>query len=317
MPKNPGKKAKAAKSAPAEPSFDQELQTIWDQKDESPTSRLLDASQLWASDECQEDFFVKVKPFLDKFDSKKGASEAVAEDELIALYDEYVSKSEPALLEEVKELRSAGVLSKVEARALKEMSSAERKRLLFVRILVIAMEAEEDGDDIGSDGDEAADGEGDVGGLDIDEAFIAALTEEECAEKPQPEDGAEESVATTGDLVSWLCGLPTAELREMSEARGLESAGETTTARLPLVQGLLRGMLEAEAGLSEDSEDDGEEDDDDDIEDDEDDDGEDDDEEEEDDDEEEDKDEAGPAAKKSKVSSSGAADKKPGECKQQ
>ena len=205
----------------------------------------------------------------------------------------------------------------MEARALKEMSSAERKRLLFVRILVIAMEAEEDGDDIGSDGDEAADGEGDVGGLDIDEAFIAALTEEECAEKPQPEDGAEESVATTGDLVSWLCGLPTAELREMSEARGLESAGETTTARLPLVQGLLRGMLEAEAGLSEDSEDDGEEDDDDDIEDDEDDDGEDDDDDEEDDDEEEDKDEAGPAAKKSKVSSSGAADEKPGECKQQ
>ena len=105
MPKNPGKKAKAGKSAAAaEPSFDQELQQILSQKDESPTSRLIAASMLWASDECQEEYFAKIKPFLDQFDSKKGASAEVAEDDLIGLYNEYSTKSGPALAEEVNHL---------------------------------------------------------------------------------------------------------------------------------------------------------------------------------------------------------------------
>ena len=304
---------KKKREKPTEPSFDEKLKIVLSYEGQSPMNKLIVASQLWGQDEAAEpDFFEAIKPFLDGLGSKNGASEAAADqDELIALYGEYKAKSSQELLDEVK-LLANGVLGKKAARALKEASEAERKRFLFVRVLIIAMEAEEEGEGEGEDEDDEED-EG--AGADIDEEFIESLTEEQCAEKEQPGED-EEPVVT--DLAAWVCGLPTEELQGMCDARGIELPADMGGKRLPLVQGLLRGMLEAEAGLDED--DSGEEGEEEEEEDDDDDDEEEEADSDEDDEEEEDDEESGPGpAKKSKLGSSSApsADEKPGECKQQ
>ena len=202
MPKVPGKAKKQMKAKRAAPSFDEQLKARLSEKNMSPTEKLIMASQLWGQDEAAEpDFFAAIKPFLDGLGSKEGAG-ATEDEELIALYDEYNSKTDKELMDEVK-LLANGVISKQETRALKEASVAERKRFLFVRVLIIAMEAEEDGE--GEEADDDADG----GGDDIDEAYIAALTEEQCAEREQPDD--DEQQPSVSDLTGWLCGLPTAE----------------------------------------------------------------------------------------------------------
>jgi len=215
--------------------------------------------------------------------------------ELKELYEEYRVKTDAEMLVEIKELKAGGGLSKKEAKDMKEMPGSEKKRVLFTRILVIVMEAEDEDEDdnIGDDDIGDGDAEDDDDGPVIDEDYIAGLTEEQCAPtEAAADDEAEAGLAgfmSGGNLAGWVCGLPTSDLKEMCEARGLEAEAGPDGARLPLVQALLRGMLEVEAALSSDDDDDDDDDDD-----------EDDDEE---DDEEEEAEEAAaaaPAAKKAK-----------------
>ena len=74
--------------------------------------------------------------------------------------------------------------------------AAERKRHLFVRILIIAEEAEDD--DILDGGEE---GEEVNTGPEIDEAFIASLKEEDCMEKETMDE--KEAIH---NLAGWVCG---------------------------------------------------------------------------------------------------------------
>ena len=315
MPKGQQKRAREA----AAPSFDTVLNAILSVEGESPTNKLIQASQLWSTEPASTaSFFAKVRPYVESLTSSNKVPADEAEDELMELFQEYEGKTAETLIGEVDELKSAGVLSKKEAKALKQSGVEEQRRMLFVRILVIAMESE-DGDEDAADGDES--GEVGDGGADITEEFIDALTEADCVEKPQQEES-----AVVRDLAGWVCGLPTAELREMCEARGVDVEDLPADGRVGLVQGLLRGMLEAEAALdgeSDEEEDEEEGESDDDIESEEedeeedDDDDEDDDEDDEDDDEEEDDDAPAKKAKRGDAGSSAGPDAKPGECKQQ
>ena len=305
MGKSKGQQKRAREEGVA-PSVDTMLTAILSVEGESPTAKLIQASELWSAEPAPtEAFFSKVRPYVESLTSSKGVAEDDAEDELMELFEEYEAKSADALLGELDELKSAGVLSKKEAKALKGMSAEEQRRLLFVRILVIAMETDDADDEAGEEAGEEA-------GDEITEESIEKLTEADCAEKPEQKE-----TEAVHDLMGWVCGLPTAELREMCEARGLDIEHVPADARLGLVQALLRGMLEAEAALEEESDDEDDDiDDEEEEEEEEDDDIESDEEDEEDDEEDEDEDEGAPA-KKAKTGSAAGSDEKPGDCKQQ
>ena len=319
------KVSKSSKRA-REPSFEESLNAVLSATDEEPATRLILASQLFHTADDAPDYFEKTKAFVASLDKS-----IEADRELSELYEEYAAKTEPELADEVKELKTSGVLKKKEAKAIMQVPMGERKRMLFARILVIAMESE-DGNEVDSkpqDTDSPP---------EIDELFIAGLTEAQCAERPQ--DSNDE--AAVNDLAEWVCSLPTSELQEMCKARGIEWKSVPDGQRLPLVRGLLNGMLEAEAALGEESdegeESEGSEEDEDEDEEDEEGEGEEDDDEEEenddedgdddeDDDEEEEQEGAGTAegsAKSKKTAGSGSAggsgsadSNQPGECKQQ
>ena len=285
------KMVKRSREAEAALSIETKLKGIFSSTDGEPAEKLIGASALWdelgSALESVPDFFAQVKPFVDSLDASDEQDK-----ELKELYEEYAAKSGEALNDEIKELRSNKVFSKREAKELMELADAERKRFLFVRVLVIAMESAE-GEE--GDGEEQDGEEGCMGGPDINEEFIASLTEDKCAERVKEkkaegkdDDEEEEEEINLGDNVAkWVCGLPTAQLQDLCEARGIEWKSLPTGHRLPLVQSLLRGMLEAE---EEGEEEEGEEEDDDIYEDDDDD---DDDDEEDEEEEEEDVEEEG------------------------
>ena len=85
MPKNPSKKRQEREPAAKEKSrgdtLDNQLKMVLNYPGESPTSKLVVASQLW-SDKTAADFFEKIKSFIDSIDSAKGAKEDDADDEL-------------------------------------------------------------------------------------------------------------------------------------------------------------------------------------------------------------------------------------------
>jgi hypothetical protein len=255
------KMVKRSREAEAALSIETMLKGIFSSTDGEPAEKLIRASALWdeleIALESVPDFFAQVKPYVDSLDASDEQDK-----ELKELYEEYAAKSGEELNDEIKELRSTKVFSKREAKELIELADAERKRFLFVRILVIAMESAE-GEE--GDGEEQYGEEGGMGGPDINEEFIASLTEEKCAERVKEkkaggkEEEEEEEINLGDNVAEWVCGLPTTQLQELCEGRGIEWKSLPTGLRLPLVQGLLRGMLEAE---EEGEEEEGEEEDD-------------------------------------------------------
>ena len=129
-----GKTQKRAREV-EEVSPDSLVDTVLKADDTEPAEKLIHISQLWDGESQLPDYFVRTKSFID---SLQGVA---ADAELVELYQEYALKTDAALLDEIKQLKSDGVMSKKEGKALTTASESDRKRMLFVRILMIAMEA--------------------------------------------------------------------------------------------------------------------------------------------------------------------------------
>ena len=187
-------KRKRSRSEQQPQGLDQQLKGVLAMEELPPTAKLILASQLWDSQEdggSLPDYFQKVKPVIEGLDPKEENVE-----ELTALYGEYATKGDAETLAEIKELRAGGMLNKKMAKELTAAPAAERKRHLFVRILIIAEEAEDDDIlDGGEDGEEVDTGP------EIDEAFIASLKEEDCVEKETMDE--KEAIH---NLAGWVCG---------------------------------------------------------------------------------------------------------------
>ena len=139
MGKSKGQMKRAREEGVA-PSVDTMLTAILSVEGESPTAKLIQASELWSAEPAPtEAFFSKVRPYVESLTSSKGVAEDDAEDELMELFEEYEAKSADALLGELDELKSAGVLSKKEAKALKGMSAEEQRRLRVAAPIVMAL----------------------------------------------------------------------------------------------------------------------------------------------------------------------------------
>ena len=119
-----GKPAKRGRSA-APASLGEQLKAIFKAEHASPTTKLIYASTQWDDGPASSDYFQMVKSFVEGLDSSPEG-----EDELVALYNEYATKSDADLIAELQELRSGGVISKRHVKILKAASEGERRRQL-------------------------------------------------------------------------------------------------------------------------------------------------------------------------------------------
>ena len=176
---------KRSRTKRQQPTLSEKLEIIFTTASASPTAKLIISSMLWDDVPGMPDYFESVKSFVGGLDNNSPEGE----DELVALYQEYAAKNDVELVAEVKELKKYGLITKKQVKLLSKTCEGERRRQLFVRILIIADECGEEEEDE----EEAAAGAAEESGA-LDEGALQHLL---------PGDGP----ACAGNFPGWLTTL--------------------------------------------------------------------------------------------------------------